>query len=252
MELRYGRSLIFERHAMSLHGHAVIFDLDGTLVDTAPDLIGSLNHVMVGEGLPLCPADLARPHVGRGAAALIRVGLAHAGVSVAEDRVSDLTDAFIVHYRVHLADASRPYPGAVEALQELSFQGARLGIATNKRQELSLALLDALGLTAQFTAIAGADTVSARKPDARHLLETAHRLATAPARCIYLGDTRVDERAARAAGLPFVLCPFGYPDQPLHDFHAHAVLDHYAALPDLAARLLLAHPADAAPAQRAD
>lgn len=230
----------------------MIFDLDGTLVDTAPDLIGSLNHVMEREGLPACPADLARPHVGRGAAALTRVGLAHAGVSVAEDRVSDLTEAFIAHYRVHLADASRPYPGAVEALQELSYQGARLGIATNKRQDLSLALLDTLGLTSRFTAIAGADTVSARKPDARHLLETANRLAIEPARSIYLGDTSVDERAARAAGLPFVLCPFGYLDRPLHDFHADAVLNHYVALPDLAAKLLLGAPDDAAPAQRAD
>lgn len=223
---------------MSLQGCAVLFDLDGTLVDTAPDLIAALNHVLLSVGLPACPDNLARPQVAYGAAALLRVGYAAAGTAIEERDLPERVEEFLAHYRVHIADNSRPFRGAIDTLHALKASGARLAIATNKRQDLTIALLERLSLMEIFTTVAGADTVTARKPDARHLLETAYRTAVMPSRCVYVGDTSVDERAARAAGLPFVFCSFGYTDQSQSLFRPDAILHDFAELPAILQMLL--------------
>jgi phosphoglycolate phosphatase len=156
----------------SLDGWVVAFDLDGTLVDTAPDLIGALNQCLRREGLPERPLAAARHLVGRGARYLIEHGFAEAGAALDPAHAEELFDRFIVDYRARITAESRPFPGCEAALEVLAAEGARLAVCTNKRTDLSLALLDGLGLTGRFHAVVGADLVPRRKPDPA-LLELA-------------------------------------------------------------------------------
>ncbi|MDQ2861996.1 MAG: HAD hydrolase-like protein, partial [Pseudomonadota bacterium] len=148
----------------------VVFDLDGTLVDTAPDLVGTLNVLLADEGLPAIDIAEARPMIGQGARAMLAKGFAAAGALLGEARMATLFERFIDRYRGHIAEASRPFPGAVAALDALAAAGARLAVCTNKRTDLSVALLRALGLGDRFAAIVGADAAPAGKPDPRHLI----------------------------------------------------------------------------------
>ena len=152
--------------ASSLAGAAILFDLDGTLVDTAPDLVGALNTVLHEQRLPALPLATARVMVGRGARVLIEQGFAAAGVVVDAAAKPALFERFIAVYRASIAQESRPFEGVIAALDALSGAGAALGVCTNKRTDLSLALLDALNLTGRFAAVIGADLAPAAKPDA--------------------------------------------------------------------------------------
>ena len=153
---------------LPLAGATIVFDLDGTLVDTAPDLIGVLNALLAEEGLPPLPLIEARPMIGRGARALITRGFAAAGAPLAEDAMAGLFDRFIARYRARIADESLPFPGAVAALDLLRNAGATLAICTNKPTDLSVALLAALGIEGRFAAVIGPDAAPAAKPDPRH------------------------------------------------------------------------------------
>jgi phosphoglycolate phosphatase len=221
-----------------LAGAVIAFDLDGTLVDTAPDLIGTLNLILAEHGHAGLPLIAARGIVGRGARAMLEQGFAAAGEALAPERMDALFDRFIDLYLGRIAHESRPYPGVVEALDDLAAAGARLAVCTNKRTDLSLALLDALDLTRRFAAVTGPDRAPAAKPDPRHLLAAIEAAGGAPARAILVGDSQTDREAARAAGTPAVLVSYGYTDIPAADLAPEALIDHFAELPAAARRLL--------------
>src|ERR1700757_1095016 len=144
-----------------LEGATIAFDLDGTLVDTAPDLIGTLNVLLAAEGLPPLPLSEARPFIGRGAKWMIERGFQAAGATLEEARAPELFDRFIAYYLAHIADESRPFPGVEAARGRPQAGGAKLVVCTNKRPDLSLCLLDALDLTRRFDAVVGADATPA-------------------------------------------------------------------------------------------
>jgi phosphoglycolate phosphatase len=222
----------------ALLGATIAFDLDGTLVDTAPDLVGTLNVLLSEEGLPPLPLLDARPFIGRGAKWLIERGFQAAGASVEEARAPELFDRFIGHYLAHIAEESRPFPGVEAALDRLKADGARLAVCTNKRTDLSLALLDALDLTRRFDAVIGADAAPAAKPDPRHLTTAVAAAGGAMDRAILVGDAATDAGAARAAGAPLILVSFGYTEIPASELAPDLLIDHFDELPAGCARLL--------------
>jgi len=219
---------------------AIIFDLDGTLVDTAPDLLGALNAVLTVEGHePVVPADL-RHIVGHGARAMFEHALLRTGAPVTPERMKTLTEQFLAHYRVNIASGSRPFPGVPETLTLFASKGAGLGVCTNKPQDLTELLLDALDLTRHFPAIIGGGRTPYSKPDPRHLLETVAALNGRRERAVLVGDSPVDVAAARAADIPVIAMSYGYTPVPVHELGADAVVDDFAKLPEVIARLMLA------------
>ncbi|WP_309606119.1 phosphoglycolate phosphatase [Phenylobacterium sp.] len=224
--------------SLGLAGAVIAFDLDGTLVDTAPDLIATLNVLLAQEGLAPRPLDEGRPFIGRGAKWMIERGFQAAGAPLAPDRVQPLFDRFLVHYRAHIADESRPYPGCVAALEMLRSQGARLAVCTNKQTGLSTVLLDALDMSRLFDAVIGADAAPAPKPDRRHLETAIAAAGGTPGRAILVGDAATDAGAARAAGVPLILVSFGYTEIPVRDLAPDILIDRFDQLPDACTRLL--------------
>jgi phosphoglycolate phosphatase len=222
----------------ALAGVVVAFDLDGTLVDTAPDLMGTLNTLLIGEGLPPLPVESASFLVGRGGKVMIERGFAAAGEPLDPLRAAVLYDRYISLYRDRIAQESRPFPGLIAALDALEAQGAALAVCTNKRTDLSRALLDALDLTDRFAAVIGADLAPAPKPDARHLLTAIAKAGGDPARALMVGDSNNDVMAARNAGVPVVLVSFGYTEIPVADLDRDILIDHFDQLPAAALKLL--------------
>ncbi|HEY3697385.1 phosphoglycolate phosphatase [Phenylobacterium sp.] len=229
----------------AVSGAVIAFDLDGTLVDTAPDLIATLNVLLQDDGLAPLPLAQARPFIGRGAAWLIERGFTAAGAPPAQDRLPLLFDRFIARYRAHIADQSRPFPGVVAALDALKAAGARLAVCTNKRTDLSRALLDALGLTGRFDAIVGPDLARAAKPDPLHLTATVALAGGDVRRTVMVGDAATDAGAARAAGAGLVLVSFGYTEIPAAELAPDILIHHFDELPGACQRLLGACPPDA-------
>jgi len=221
-----------------LDGAVIVFDLDGTLIDTAPDLMFTLNTVLGEQGLPPLPYEMASSLVGRGARAMLERGFQADGRPLEEPEASRLFDRFIDHYLDHIADESRPFPGVIEALDRLEDAGAALAVCTNKRTDLSLAVLDALGLTSRFAAIVGPDLAPRPKPDASHLLRAIELAGGDPARALMVGDSINDVLAARNAKVPVVLVSFGYTDIPPRDMDADALIDGFDELYDQVARLI--------------
>ena len=219
-------------------GATIAFDLDGTLVDTAPDLIGTLNLLLADEGLPPLALSEARSFIGRGAKWMIERGFQAAGAPLEEARAPELFDRFIARYLAHIADESRPFPGVEAALDAMKAEGARLAVCTNKRTDLSLALLDALDLTRRFDAVIGADATPACKPDPRHLTTAVTAAGGSMDRAIMVGDAGTDAGAARAAGTPLVLVSFGYTEIPARDLEPDLLIDHFDQLAEGCARLL--------------
>jgi len=217
-------------------GPTLIFDLDGTLVDTAPDLLSALNAILVEEGRrPVDHADL-RHLVGHGARVMLEEAFKMTGPAGDPDRLPGLIDAYIAHYRKHLAVGSRPFPGVEQTLQTLQADGARLGVLTNKPHELTLPLLDALNLTRFFHAIYGAGRMSYTKPDARIFHDVVRDVGGRDA--IMVGDSITDVLTARAAAAKVILVTYGYTPEPVHTLGGDAVTDDFAEVPAIAGRLL--------------
>ncbi|MEO0881430.1 MAG: HAD hydrolase-like protein [Pseudomonadota bacterium] len=193
-----------------LSGYTIVFDLDGTLVDTAPDLIGALNHTLIASGFGPVPDMAVSDLIGSGAKAMIRAGLNHQKAGPGEQDIDRMFDVFLDHYLKNIAIKSKPYPGCERALSRLEDAGAILCVCTNKKQNLAEELLHRLGLSDRFASIVGADSVPQRKPDGRHILTTIERARGDQGIAVMIGDSLTDERAAHGAGLPFILCPFGY------------------------------------------
>jgi len=215
----------------------IVFDLDGTLVDTAPDLIGALNYVLAREGLAPVPPTSARTMIGAGARKLIERGLEVEGRIVTPADITRLTADFISYYADHIAEESRPFEGLEDALDALASRGCRFAVCTNKLEWLSKRLLDALGLSARFAAICGADTFGVSKPDPIILRQTILRAGGDVAAAIMVGDAGTDVGAARRAGVPVIGVSFGYTDVPIADLNPDRLIDHMKDLPAAVAAL---------------
>ncbi len=209
----------------------IVFDLDGTLIDTAPDLIATLNHTLARQGLPVVPYATARPLIGGGARGMIERALAVEGRSCSTADVDRLYSAFVAHYAGHIADRSRPFPQLEAALDRLAEAGHQLAVCTNKLEWLSKRLLDALQLTERFAAICGQDTFGVLKPDPEIFRLTVRRAGGEPKRAIMVGDSATDIRTARAAQVPVVAVDFGYTDVPIASLRPDRVISSFAELP---------------------
>lgn len=215
-----------------------VFDLDGTLVDTAPDLVGALNVVLALEELKPVSTDELRHLVGHGARALIQRGLNARGRAVSEARFEDLVRAFLSHYELHIADESGLYPDVENVLNDLAHAGHRLAVCTNKPEKLSLLLLEKMGLLPRFAAVCGADTFPVRKPDPAHLTGTIAQAGGDARHAVMIGDSRTDRETASNAGIPCILLDYGYSDVPARDLMPEALISHFADVPKAAAGLL--------------
>jgi phosphoglycolate phosphatase len=215
----------------------IVFDLDGTLVDTAPDLIAALNFILDREGLPAVPLASARNMIGAGARKLIERGLELEGRAASVEDITRLTTDFIDYYADHIADASRPFDGLERALDDLTARGYRLAVCTNKLEWLSKRLLDALQLSRRFAAICGADTFGVSKPDPAILRQTIAR-AGGNIATIMVGDAGPDIGVARRAGVPVIGVTFGYTDVPIADLKPDRLITHMHDLPAAVEALL--------------
>lgn len=210
----------------------LVFDLDGTLADTAGDLVATLNVILAREGLPGLGFEEARALVGGGAKVLIKRGLSVHGATVSEQRLDEMFEAFLAHYEAHIADRSHLYPGVVDALDRFAAAGWSFAVCTNKIEYPSILLLTALGVVDRFQAVCGKDTFSVSKPDGGALLQTIARAGGDPGSAIMVGDSRTDIDAARNAAVPVVAVNFGYSDQPVHHFNPDRIISHFDELWD--------------------
>jgi phosphoglycolate phosphatase len=217
----------------------VVFDLDGTLVDTAPDLISALNFVLGREGLPPVPLKSARMLIGAGVRRLLERGLEVDGRHASVEDIDRLTGDFIDYYAAHIADASRPFDGLESALDDLKAQGYGFAVCTNKLEWLSKRLLDRLGLSARFAAICGADTFGVAKPDPAILQQTVARAGGQLSSTIMVGDAGPDIGVARRAGIPVIGVEFGYTDVPIADLKPDRLIGHMSELPAAVEGLML-------------
>lgn len=208
----------------------IVFDLDGTLIDTAPDLVDTLNVVFAREGLPAVPYETARNLIGGGARRMIARGIEAEGVAVASPRLEQLFADFIAYYSEHIADRSRPFPGLTDALDALAADGCRFAVCTNKLERLTVLLLDKLNLTDRFASICGQDTFGIQKPDPEVLRRTIAVAGGDTADAIMVGDSATDIRTARAAGIPVIAVDFGYSERPIIEFGPDRIISHFAQL----------------------
>lgn len=215
----------------------LVFDLDGTLVDTAPDLVAATNVALDHIGLAPVPAATLRSGIGFGARHMIEQGLKSLGQSLPETELDGLLAVFLEHYEANIARESRPFDGAEQVLAGFKARGYRLAVCTNKREGLSRRLLDELTLTPLFDAIVGRDTLAVHKPDPGHLIGTVHRAGGDPARALMVGDTRVDIETAKRAALPVVACAFGYSDVPLEGLEPDVIVEAFAEIEQAVAKL---------------
>ena len=209
----------------------IVFDLDGTLIDTAPDLVATLNVVFAREGWPQVPYAVARNQIGGGARAMIARGIATEGIAVPPAKLEQLFADFIAHYSEHIADRSRPFPGLTEALDRLAAGGARFAVCTNKLERLSVLLLKELNLADRFAAICGQDTFGMQKPDPEVLRRTVAAAGGSLAGAIMIGNSLTDIRTARAAGIPVIAVDFGYSERPVAELGPDRTVSHFAELP---------------------
>lgn len=208
----------------------LVFDLDGTLAETAPDIMATLNHLLAREGFAVLPVSAARNLVGAGARALLERGFKAAGVTLTPERLDALFADFLVHYFDHVADLSFLYPGVEVALKTLAGEGYRLAICTNKPECHAVALVEKLGVMPLFAAVSGRETFPFCKPDPRHITETVRVAGGDVASAIMVGDSRTDLDAARAAGIPMIGVTFGYTDTPMVDLKPDRLIEHFDEL----------------------
>jgi phosphoglycolate phosphatase len=213
-----------------LAGVTAVFDLDGTLVDTAPDILRALEVVIGQRGLAAPPAEAMRLMVGHGARVLIERASAAHGVVWPTVELDTLTEEFVAVYAADIARASRPFPGVEDALARLEGDGARLAVCTNKRTRLAVQLLDALGLAKRFAAIVGPDAAQHRKPSGDHYRAAVSAASGTVARSVMIGDSSTDVGAARDAGAPCIAVRFGYCEEGADALGADLLIDHFDEL----------------------
>lgn len=219
----------------------VVFDLDGTLLDTHADLVASLNHTIAALDLPPVSYGDVTHLVGNGAQVMIERACKLHGYTLSSEELPALLQRFIAHYTETMPGATQPYPGLLAAMDALKGQGYKLAVCTNKMEGLARTLLERLGLTHYFEAITGGDTFTVRKPHAEHLIGTIERAGGDLSRTIMIGDSVNDILVARNAGVPSVAVPFGYSDVGVETLGPNRIIYHYDELtPELVEGLLVA------------
>lgn len=213
-----------------MKGWTIVFDLDGTLIDTAPDLAEATNHVLSTLGLDRINEMEIRPFVGHGALAMIDGAVKAHGRKLSERELHDLFEVFLVYYTAHIADRSVPYPHIVAALEGLKAEGATLAVCTNKMEAQARAVLDALKLDGYFSALTGRDSLGAYKPDPRHLIGTISMAGGNADKSIMIGDSETDIKTAKAANIPVIAVSFGYSVDPVLSFGPDVIVDDYRDL----------------------
>lgn len=216
----------------------VVFDLDGTLVDTYPDLIGTLSWLLEAEGLDPIDVDEAKSLIGHGMKPMVEKALKLKGRGRTAEEVEEVYARYVAVYETRLTRESRPFPGMIEALDRLAGEGMVLAVCTNKIRRLAVKLLEELDMARRFAFISGADSYPVRKPDPGHLVMTVRDAGGDPRRAVMVGDSDVDIRTAQAAGVPVVAYAGGYTAVPLESLRPDVILDDYRVLPDAVARLL--------------
>ncbi|MEM6616812.1 MAG: phosphoglycolate phosphatase [Pseudomonadota bacterium] len=210
--------------------HTIVFDLDGTLVDTAPDLWRAMNHALSSEGFPTVDVSAVHGLVGQGALVMLRRGLAVTGQSVGEETVKKLHGLFLEYYRENLVVDSKPYPSVEAVLNHLRTDGHILAVCTNKYEEFSRELLQNIDFAKYFDVIAGPETFGVRKPDPAHIIKTVEAAGGSPDRAVMIGDSVADIDAAKAARIPVIAVSFGYTDKPVNELGPDTIIDHYDEL----------------------
>jgi phosphoglycolate phosphatase len=209
----------------------IVFDLDGTLVDTAPDLIETLNVIFARHKVPAVAFDDARAMIGAGIKPLLMRGLASQGLHLPPAEIDQLFAEYLALYAAHIADRSRVFPGLENALDALAADGCILAVCTNKLEWLSVRLLDALALSHRFAAICGQDTFPMRKPDPEMLRLTIARAGGSAGRAVMVGDSMTDVLTAKNAAVPVIAVDFGYTETPPNQLGADRLIGHFDALP---------------------
>ena len=208
----------------------LVFDLDGTLADTAVDLVSTLNFILAREGLRTVALQDARPMVGGGARKLIERGLAANRFEASDARIDAMLADFLAHYEAHIADRTVLFPGVTDALARFEAAGFSFAVCTNKVEHASILLLRALGIEPRFEAICGKDTFGVSKPDGEALLRTIARAGGDPDRALMIGDSKTDIDTARNAGVPVVAVNFVYSKEPIDSLAPDRVIGHYDEL----------------------
>ena len=216
----------------------LVFDLDGTLVDTAPDLIAAANHVLQAQDLEAVEAHQIRDQISFGARAMIAKGLQIRQAPRSPAEIDKLLADFLVHYEANIAATSQPFPQAIGVLERWRARGCRIAVCTNKREHLSRLLLGELGIMPLIHGLAGRDTFAVCKPNPDHLRGAVNLAGGNIARSIMIGDSDTDISTARAAGIPSVAVTFGYTEIPARDLGATAVIDHFEEFDDAVMRIL--------------
>ncbi len=221
-----------------LAGATVVFDLDGTMIHTAPDLVRATNHVMTQSGLPPAPAEIIIPAVGGGARAMITAALHAADQPPDRVDIEPLIDLFLQFYMANIAEESYPFPGLIDALDFFTAARVYMGVCTNKRHANAALLLETMKLESYFDAVLGADSLPVRKPHPDHILQTIARSGGDPASAVMVGDSAPDIEAARAAGIPVIAVPHGYSDKPVESLAPDRIVYDLADLPETVVDLM--------------
>lgn len=209
---------------------AVLFDLDGTLIETAPDLCNALNYTLAKAGRNRVELEKVRHMIGDGARVMLRLGLEATGQSPNDEEIEEWFGVLLDYYWDHVADESYDFPGVREVLSHLRGSGLKIAVCTNKPVQLSNRLFEQLGMSSYFDAVLGGDSLPVRKPHAAHIHGTLEAIGVASDRAVMVGDSVNDLTAARNAGIPVVLVTFGYTSVPVHDLEADAIINHFNEL----------------------
>jgi phosphoglycolate phosphatase len=217
---------------------ALVFDLDGTLIDTAPDIKVALNKLLAEHRRPALSLQQVTAMIGDGVAKLVTRAFAADGEVPSGDCPAPLTQKFLAYYEGHAADLSAPYPAVASTLARLRADGLRLGVCTNKPQQPTLEILRRFKLDGYFDAVCGGDRLGGiRKPDPRPILAVLGEMAAGADEAVMVGDNANDVAAARAAGLPVILRAGGYTEAPAEELGGDLVIRRFEELPEALARL---------------
>ncbi len=216
---------------------AILFDLDGTLVHSAPDITDSLNHVLGRERIDPFDVEDVMQMIGGGIPLLIERALTARDEARDADRVEELFAVYLEHYVPRSANKTRLFPGVRDVLEYHHGNDIRLGVCTNKPEAVSRTILEALEVAHLFGAVIGGDTLPVKKPDPAPLLKAVEDLGSDPGDAVMIGDSPADAGAAKAAGIPVILVTFGYTRTPVHELESHGIVDHFSELNDLIASI---------------
>ena len=205
----------------------LVLDLDGTLVDSKPDLVAAVNAAITSVGLSQVSSSVVGETVGQGARAMITRAHEFQNQTLKENKLELLMERLLDYYHNHIADFSKPYSGVQAALNKFSNNGWHLAVCTNKPENLARELLNTLDMNSQFAAICGSDTFTTRKPHADHILKTIQMAGGRVQGSVMVGDTATDINAAINSGIPAIAVDFGYSAEPVETLGASRVISHF-------------------------